>query len=410
MVPSKAAFGPVTRVVAACAAAVALSGGFVGAAWAQGNFPVTPGQRSTAEAVANAGIPLAELSPDAPDNYTVKSGDTLWGISGMFLKSPWRWPELWGMNMEQIRNPHLIYPGQQLYLEKADGLARLRMGQRPAGEAGQTVRVSPRVRISQLPDSSIPTLPAHIIEPYLSEAIIVGEGELELAPRIVAAPEDRVMLTRGDRAYARGRNGTPMVERDPKKIDEYRVFRSAKALKDPLTGRVLGYEAQYVGNAELVRSESIQEVRSRAGAMEPTIVPATIDITRAKEEMRVGDRLLPEPPRQLTNYVPRAPGAPVDGTIISVYGNAVAMAGQSQVVVINRGTADGLEPGHVLAIQKDGRRVDDRSQTGERAQIKLPDERNGIMMVFRTFDNLAYALVLEITEPVSIGDRVSNPR
>lgn len=412
MAQSKAAFGLNTGTLAV-SVVLALAGGLAASAAHAQNFPITPAQQSVAEQVAVGGIPLSELAPDAPDSYTVKPGDTLWRISGLFLKSPWRWPELWGMNMEQVRNPHRIYPGQQLHLEKADGLARLRMG--PPGVAGgvpplQTVRVSPRTRISALPDTAIPTLPPHLIEPFLEEAIIVGEGELELAPRIVAASDDRVLMSRGDRAYVRGRTGTPLVERDPKKIDQYRVFRSARPLKDPLTGTVLGYEAQYLGSAELIRSESVQQVQAKNGKTEDMVVPATIDIIRNKEEMRVGDRLLPEPPRQLTTYVPRAPSAAVEGTIVSVYGNAVVLAGQSQVVVLNRGAADGIEPGHVLAILKDGRRIDDRSQSGERAQLKLPDERNGLLMVFRTFDRLSYALVLEIGDAVQIGDRVVTPR
>lgn len=406
MAKSKAAFGVASGAMAAWAAFVL---GSVAPQAAAQNFPITPQQRSVAEQVAVGGIPLSELAPDAPDNYTVKSGDTLWGISGMFLKSPWRWPELWGMNMEQIRNPHRIYPGQQLYLEKADGLARLRMGQRPDGMPTTTVRVSPRTRLSSLADNSIPTLPAHIIEPFLEEAIIVGEGELDLAPRIVATTDERVLITRGDRAYVRGRTGTPFVERDPRKIEDFRVFRNARPLKDPLTGQVLGYEAAYLGSAELVRSESMQQVASASGNTIAAIVPATVDITRAKEEMRVGDRLLPEPPRQIVSYVPRAPSAAIEGSIVSVYGNAVALAGQSQVVVINRGTADGLEPGHVLAILKAGRRLQDKSEPSERATIQLPNERNGLMMVFRTFEKLSYALVLDITDTVAIGDQVTTP-
>ena len=173
---------------------------------------------------------------------------------------------------------------------------------------------------------------------------------------------------------------------------------------------MLGYEAQYLGNAELVRSESMQSIKAKDGEMVSTVVPATIDIIRAKEEMRVGDRLLPEPGRQLTSYVPRAPATDINGSIVSVYGDAVALAGQNQVVVLNKGAADGLETGHVLSILKDGRRVDDRSQAGERAQIKLPDERNGLLMVFRTFDKLSYALILEISDTVQIGDRVITPR
>jgi hypothetical protein len=267
------------------------------------------------------------------------------------------------------------------------------------------------VRFDSLADTGIPTLPPHLIEPFLNEAIIVGAGELDLAPRIVAGPEDRVLISRGDRAYVRGRTGTPLVERDPRTIDTFRVFRNATPLRDPLTKQVLGYEAHYLGAAELVRNESVQPVRMANGETVPTIVPATVDILRNREEIRVGDRLVPEPPRQMTSYVPRAPSQPVvDGSIVSVYGNAVALAGQSQVVVINKGLADGIENGHVLAILKAGARIDDRSQNGERASIKLPDERNGLLMVFRSFEHLSYALVLEITDVVQVGDRVAAPR
>jgi len=409
MARSKAAFVLASRTVAACTA-LFLAGGLASTASAQ-NYPITPAQRSTAEQVAAAGVPLSELAPNAPDTYTVKSGDTLWAISGMYLKSPWRWPELWGMNMDEVRNPHRIYPGQMLFLEKVNGLARLRMGQPPDGTASiETVRVSPRTRISALVDTSIPTLPPHLIEPFLNEAILVEDANtLENAPRIVAVPEDRVLITQGDRAYARGMTGTPLVERDPRVADYYRVFRNAVALRDPATRQVLGFEAKYLGSAELVRSESIQDVRT-GGSSASMLVPATIDITRAKEEMRVGDRLLPEPPRLISSYVPRAPGHDVDGAIVSVYGDAVALVGQSQVVVINKGLADGVENGHVLAILKAGRQIVDRSKDGERAALKLPDERNGLLMVFRTFDRLSYGLVLEIGDAVSIGDRVATPR
>ena len=376
------------------------------------NFPITPGQRATAQQVAQAGVPLSELAPNAPDSYTVKRGDTLWAISGLFLKSPWRWPELWGMNMQEVRNPHLIYPGQHLVLEKDGGMARLRVAQGPTGADAplETVRVSPRVRIQPLSDTGIPTLQPHLIEPFLDEPIIVAADAFEQAPRIVAAPEDRVLMTRGDRAYARGRNGTPFVPKVPGRVEQYRVFRTAKPLKDPANGAILGYEAQYLGGAELVRGEGTTPERNWRGGTDQVVVPATIDITRAKEEIRVGDRLLPEPPRALVSYVPHAPVQPVSGRIVSVYGNAVALAGQNQVVVVDKGIADGVEIGHVFAILKAGARVDDRSQPGERSNLKLPDERNGLLMVFRPFEHLSYALILEITDKVSIGDRITNPR
>ena len=205
-------------------------------------------------------------------------------------------------------------------------------------------------------------------------------------------------------------SGSPLVEQPGADSRRLRVFRNATPLRDPQTREILGYEAKYLGSAELVRSESVQPVRNAKGEAEPTIIPATVDITLAKEEMRVGDRLLPEPPREFLSYVPHAPTGPVSGTIVSVYGNAVSIAGQSQVVVINRGTADGIERGHVLAILKDGERKVDRSQPGERSDIKLPNERNGLLMVFRPFEKLSYALILEINDTVKIGDAVANPR
>jgi nucleoid-associated protein YgaU len=373
------------------------------------NFPITAQQRTTATQVAQSGVALSELSPSAPQSYTVKSGDTLWAISGLFLKSAWRWPELWGMNLSDIKNPHLIYPGQTLFLESRDGRARLRMGAGSNSDGDlPTVRLSPRTRSESLAANALPTLKSHLIEPFLAEPVIVDELGLSAAPRIVAAQDSRVLLTRGDRAYARGHVGAELLD-DPKQTQKaYRVFRNATPLKDPLTGEVLGYEAQYVGKALLARSETTQSSLDAEGKSRTEIIPATIDITDAKEEMRVGDRLLPEPPRQLQNYVPHAPQSPVDARIVSVYGSAVANAAQNQVVVINRGTRDGMESGHVLAIMKAGARLVDKTDA-TLPKIKLPDERNGLLMVFRTFERLSYALVLDITSGVNVGDHLVNP-
>lgn len=373
--------------------------------WAQ-NFPISAAQKQTAREVAQKGVPLSELAANAPERYTIKSGDTLWAISRLYLKSPWRWPELWGMNLEDIKNPHRIYPGQVLVLVRKDGLASLRL----EGEQSDppTVKVSPRTRYEMLSDGALPTLRSNIIEAFLAEPIIVDEAGLQSAARIVAAQDSRVLITRGDRAYARGPEGTPLLD-DQGKDQQFRVFRNATPLKDPTTGEVLGYEAQYVGKATLVRGEGKGEVENRDGSQSVAVVPATIDIVGAKEEMRVGDRLLPEPPRQLQTYTPRAPIGKVEGRIVSVYGNAVINAGQNQVVAINKGTADGMEPGIVLAILSDGARIVDKSDEA-RPVMKLPDERNGLLMVFRTFERLSYALILEITDGVRVGDRLISPR
>lgn len=200
----------------------AMAGLFAGSAQAV-NYPVTPQQRGTAQQVAQAGVPLSELAANAPDSYTVKPRDTLWDISRLFLKSPWRWPELWGMNLDQIRNPHLIYPGQVLYLDKTGGNARLRVGEKLADG---TLKLSPRVRSSDLDGGAIASIPFHLIEPFLNEAVIFQGNELETAPRIVATQEGRVLLSRGDLAYVRGDIPTQR---------EFRIFREPKPLKDPST-------------------------------------------------------------------------------------------------------------------------------------------------------------------------------
>ena len=377
------------------------------------NFPITAGQKATASQVAQIGVPLADLVSNAPDEYTVKRGDTLWAISGVFLKAPWRWPELWGMNLEDIRNPHRIYPGQQLYLDKSSGRAILRARQQAGGSGiPGTVRVSPRTRYESLADAAIPTLSPQAIEPFLSEALIVDEASFALAPRIVAAQEGRVLLSRGDRAYARGaysskEGGKPLSDARGEPV-AYRVFRNATPLKDPTTGEILGYEAVYLGKAELVRGESTATVKDKNGKESTEVVPATLDILIAKEEMRVGDRLTPEPPRELLSYVPRAPASQIEGQIVSIYGSAVLYAAGNQVVVLNRGARDGLERGHVMAIQRSGERLTDRTDSA-RTQIRLPNERNGLMMVFRTFEKLSYALILEATDGVKVGDRFVNP-
>jgi len=375
------------------------------------NIAVTQEQTATANQVAQKGVALSDLAAGAPERYTVKSGDTLWDISKLYLKTPWRWPELWGMNLDQIKNPHRIYPGQVLVLvfDQASGRASLRVddgGLVPADV--NTVRVSPRNRIENLSDNALPTLKSSVIEPFLAEPIIVDAAEFAAAPRIVSAQEGRVLLTRGDRAYARGENGSPLLD-DQATEKLFRVFRTAKPLKDPETGQVLGFEAVYAGKAKLKSSETTSQEVGQDGKETTAIVPARIDIISAKEEIRVGDRLLPEPPRDIRTYTPHAPQNAISGRIVSVYGSAVANAAQNQVVVINKGSLDGVDTGTVLAILKNGARIIDK-QDEKRPLLKLPDERNGLMMVFRTFDHLSYALILDITDGVRVGDRLASPR
>ena len=384
--------------------------GTLGPALAFPDYPITPRQRQTAQRVAQTGVPLEELSPDAPERYQIKRGDTLWAISGLYLKRPWRWPELWGMNLQQIRNPHLIFPGQVLRLNRADGRAWLSLDE----GAVPTVRLSPRIRTESLAESAIPPIPLGTIGPFLSEALVVQESALAGAARIVAAPENRVLLSQGDRAYARGQYGDAGAQSgQPLHLGaglprQFRVFRNATPLRDPATGEVLGYEAQYVGKAELTRAEGLQGEAGTDGKTVQQIVPATIDITQTKEEIRVGDRLLPEPPRELPVFVPHAPQPEQQGQVVSVYGNAVRFAGQNQVIAINRGARDGLERGHVLALLRDSGVQPDKTDEA-RPELRLPGERNGLMMVFRVFERVSYALVLQIADGVKVGDRFVNP-
>ena len=380
-----------TTISAALAAGLFSAGPLMAA----GDYPITSQQRQTAQQVAQNGVPISELAPNAPDTYTVKAGDTLWAISGLFLKSPWRWPELWGMNTEQVRNPHLIYPGQVLILVKSGDRARLQMGRDVSGNAngapGATVKLSPRVRSSSLYDGSIAPIPQHLIEPFLNEAVVLNTNEFETAPRVVAAQENRVWMSKGDLAYARGEFKPDLVE--------YRVFRQPTPLRDPVTKELLGYEAPYVGTAEVTRPGS------KAGAKDE--VPTTLTITLTRQEVQTGDRLAPVPPRGYTSYVPHAPAQPVDGRIISIYGDAVR-AGQNQIVSLNKGARDGLERGHVLALWQTGRVVRDTT-TDRKEEVKLPDERHGVLFVFQVFDRVSYALILSVQEPVSPGDRFTQP-
>ena len=369
-------------------------------------YPITDAQRSTAQQVAEKGIPVSELAPNAPDTYVVKRGDTLWDISRMYLKSPWRWPELWGMNLKALPNPHLIFPGQTLYLDKSDGYARLRT--QPTG-GSDTVRLSPRTRTDSLASLALPTLKTHLIAPFLVEPLVADAATIEQAPRLVATTDQRVLMAAGDRVYARGNPDAPLSTK-PGQPRSFRVFREAIPLKDPVTGEVLGYEARYLGNAELARSETTEEISDGKGNLKQEPVPATVDITSTKEEIRAGDRMLPEPPRTFKNYIPHEPQTSVNARVVSIYGSTpVAVAGQNQVVAINMGTAQGMEPGHVLTLLTQGDRVRDTTAEGK-PTIKLPSEHNGLSMVFLTFERVSYALLLDVRTGVRVGDRLVNPQ
>ena len=352
----------------------------LGQAWAN-NLTVTPTQRDRAELVALSGVALTELAENAPDSYTVKRGDTLWDISTLFLKRPWSWPELWGMNKEQIKNPHLIYPGQVLLLVKSEGRATLRMAQQVAGASSDVVKLSPRIRAEDVRAKAIASIPAGAIEPFLSRPLIVEQQGLDSAPRIVATQEGRVFTGANDIIYVRGLNAN-----DTHQL--FDVFRPGRPLKDPDTQAVVGYEAVYLGAVQ----------KTRPGD------PATFRIVNSKEEIGVGDRLVAAGRPEVVNYVPRAVGKALDGRVLSIYGGGVDQAATNMVIALNRGSAQGLERGHVLRMMRYGKTIVDKTSVNKKEQVRLPDEPYAMVFVFRVFKDISYGLIFNATAPVMVGD------
>ena len=339
------------------------------------------------------------LKPDAPDRYVVVPGDTLWGISQRYTDSPWRWPELWGLNKDQIRNPHLIYPGYVILLDRASGRLRIGGEERPPaigtgtggareGAAG-TLRLEPRVRSKALAKEEIPSIPAAVIEPFLTRPLIVEPDGLDNAPTIIGTQTDRVILAAGNTAYVRGIAGT--------KEDTWYVYRRGIPLVDPDTNQTLAYEAVYLGTARVTRSGD----------------PATVLLTGAVQEVEAGDKLIAAARAQSLSYAPHAPNTEIRGRVMSIYGGVskVGEAGPQSIITINRGRRDGLEVGHVLALYALGGSVRDRSKGVDAAdaRIDLPNERAGLAFVFRVFDRVSYALVMQVNRPVSPLDVVQTP-
>jgi len=340
----------------------------------------------------------------------VVKGDTLWDISGTFLQNPWCWPQVWGMNRDEIRNPHWIYPGQVIYFDRTRGrLSLTRPGSADGRGEPPLTRLSPQLRSESLERDAVQSIPAGMIEPYLTQPLVVEANALAGAPRIVASQEGRVYLVTGDRAYVRG--SADLVPRpDSAATRSWRIFREALPLTDPDTGEILGYEAQYMGKAELVEGETLVTLQDAKGELRENRVPATIDITDAKSEIYAGDRLLPAPERSYSNYVPHAPRGEVNARVVSLYGDsAIRYAAQNQVIAINRGTRDAMAAGQVLQLVTQGDVIQDKT-TEQREQVQLPRERNGLAMVFRTFDRVSYALILEVRRPVVVGDHLVAPR
>jgi hypothetical protein len=364
-----------------------------------------------------------QIKPDAPDRYIVVPGDTLWGISQRYTDSPWRWPDLWNMNKEQIRNPHLIYPGYVLILDRERGqltIAQPGTEAAPGARDGEPstgappsavsptpspasptpptasapsrdpslVKLTPHLRAESLARQGIPSIPANLIEPFLTRPLVIEPDGLDKAPTIVGTQTDRVILSAGNSAYVRGIGGS--------KEDTWFVYRRGSPLIDPDTNQTLGYEAIYLGTAQVTRPGD----------------PATVVLTSAVREVGAGDKLVAATRPQAVNYAPHAPGIKIQGRIMSIYGaGRVGEGGPQSIVTVNRGRADGLEVGHVLALYNRGIQVTDVSKArgAQDAKIQLPDERAGLAFVFRVFDRISYALVMHISRPVSPLDVVQTP-
>ena len=322
--------------------------------------------------------PLA-LKPDAPERYVVVPGDTLWSIAQRYTDSPWRWNELWNLNKDEIKNPHRIYPGNVIVLDRARGQVAV----------SDTVQLSPRVRAESTARVAIPSIPPSIIEPFLVRPLVIEADGLDKAPTIVAAEESRVIMEAGNRAFVRGMG-------DSKETNWF-LYRRGPALVDPETRTTLGYEAIYLGTARVTRPGE----------------PAVVLLSSVTQEVGVGDKLVPAGRPEVPSYAPHAPNSPLQGRIIALYGGGTQLgeAGSQTVISINRGKAQGMEVGHVVALLRPGALVAEgpRTRAPGGPALTLPNERYGLAFVFRVFDRVSYALVMNITKPVNSQDLVQNP-
>ena len=324
-------------------------------------------------AVAQSGVQLAD---NAPDTYTVVKGDTLWDIAGRFLSEPWRWPEVWRLNHDQIRNPHLIYPGQIVMLDRSGPW--LTIGRRIGGG---TERLQPRVYEEAL-EAAVPSIPVHAIEPFLNKPLVIEQATLEGAATIVATETSRVLTGAGDTIFAKDVDAN---------TEAWQIMRPARPLKDPSSGEIIAYEADYIGTARVtVRGE-----------------PTTLEITSADEEIGAGDLMLPSEPLNVFSFAPHAPDRDVDGRVVSIY-RGVTETGRLHVIALGVGEQDGVERGHVLSLFRNRGTAIYRGEDGKES-YNLPEKRYGVVFVFRVFNRVSYALVMETDGPVSVGDAVRKP-
>jgi hypothetical protein len=316
------------------------------------------------------------LRPDHPDRYTVVKGDTLWDISDTFLEDPWNWPRIWHIN-QQIANPHLIYPGDVLRLVYIDGKPQLILDR-------GTVKLSPKVRETPI-DDAITTIPLDAIRQFLSRnRMILTEEEFDKAPYVVDMMEQRLMASVSQVMYVRA------VEDGSQQL--YSVYRKGQAYKDPESGEVLGYEAIYTGDAQLNNTGD----------------PARLTVVNSNREILAGDRLFDYRDDTFDPYfTPRPPENEVEAQIISVV-DGLSEIGQYQTVVINVGETQSMRTGDVLAVWQKGPEVRD-TVAGKGTMVTLPDEHAGHVIVYKTFENVSYALVVNAERAMHVNDVVRNP-
>ncbi len=363
----------------------AIDGGSTAAQGAAAPSSASPTSASP-NSTARGGI---AISPNAPDSYTVKRGDTLWGIAKVFLRDPWVWPEIWQVN-PQVKNPHRIYPGDVLHLVYVDGHPQIVMQRSERGGAAQ---VEPRVR-SQPLEAAVTTIPYETVAAFMSKPSILDQEQIKNAPYVLATRDLHVAMAEGDTIYARGVPTTTGIG------GHYNVVHIGDALRDPDDNRVIAYDGIFTGSGRVTRSGD----------------PATLILTESARESQPGDKLFAGGVDVPLDFIPSAPKVKVSGRIISVT-DGVSLIGQFQVVAINRGARDGLTPGNVLAVFEAGANMRDTVRNGFQQgslgyfskKVKLPDERSGTFMVFKTFDRMSYGLIMEASDIIRVLDRVENP-
>ena len=343
-----------------------------------------PSTAAPASEAAPGGVPL---NPNAPDSYVVKRGDTLWGIAKVFLRDPWFWPEIWQVN-PQVQNPHLIYPGDTLRLVYVQGRPTIML------QRGGDARVLPRIRSEPL-EAAVTTIPYATVAAFMSKPSVLAQEQIKDAPYVLATRDMHVVMADGDTLYARGFSQPTEVG------THYNVVRVGDALRDPDDGnRIVGYDGIFTGAGHVTRVGD----------------PTTLIMTESARETEAGDKLFAGGVDVPLDFIPSPPKVKTDGRIIAV-SDGVSIIGQYEVVVINRGAADGLAPGNVLAVFQAGNVIADTANRGflngmtrlTATKVRLPDERTGTFMVFKTFEHLSYGLIMEATDVIRVADRVENP-